>query len=81
MPHPRCEQKVTVTCIGGHEVAEWPCWNSKPTSCQRLCNRLLRCGNHNCALVCHSVPDLKDMKVLLMQLYWQKSFIQKSFFF
>lgn len=64
MPHPRCEQKVSVTCIGGHEVADWPCWNSKPSSCQRLCNRFLRCGNHKCSLVCHSVPDLKDMKVI-----------------
>ncbi|XP_061400668.1 NF-X1-type zinc finger protein NFXL1 [Musca vetustissima] len=61
LPHPRCEQKVSVTCIGGHEVAEWPCWNSKPSSCQRLCNRQLKCGNHTCPLVCHSVPDIKDM--------------------
>lgn len=61
-PHPPCEQLVKVTCIGGHEIADWPCWNSKPTSCQRKCNRALRCGNHKCGLICHSVPDLKDMK-------------------
>ncbi|KAM7357795.1 NF-X1-type zinc finger protein NFXL1 [Cochliomyia hominivorax] len=62
LPHPQCEQKVSVTCIGGHEVAEWPCWNSKPSSCQRLCNRVLRCGNHKCSLVCHAVPDIRDMQ-------------------
>ncbi|XP_053955812.1 NF-X1-type zinc finger protein NFXL1 isoform X2 [Anastrepha ludens] len=62
LPHPPCEQKVSVTCIGGHEIADWLCWNSKPTSCQRKCNRELRCGNHKCELVCHSVPDLQDMK-------------------
>ncbi|XP_067613694.1 NF-X1-type zinc finger protein NFXL1 [Eurosta solidaginis] len=62
LPHPPCEKPVTVTCIGGHEVANWPCSNSRPSSCQRLCNRSLRCGNHKCELVCHSVPDIQDMK-------------------
>ncbi|XP_030375185.1 NF-X1-type zinc finger protein NFXL1 [Scaptodrosophila lebanonensis] len=60
-PHPRCEQSVNVTCIGGHEVAMWPCWNSKPSSCQRKCARKLKCGNHKCNLVCHAVPNLQDM--------------------
>ncbi|XP_034109724.1 NF-X1-type zinc finger protein NFXL1 [Drosophila albomicans] len=62
LPHPRCEQGVVVTCIGGHEVATWPCWNSKPTSCQRKCARQLKCGNHSCDLVCHAVPNPQDMQ-------------------
>lgn len=53
---------MSVTCIGGHEVADWPCWNSKPQSCARKCARKLKCGNHSCALVCHSVPKLDDMQ-------------------
>ncbi|XP_016966713.1 NF-X1-type zinc finger protein NFXL1 [Drosophila biarmipes] len=61
LPHPRCEEGVVVTCIGGHEVATWPCWNSKPSSCQRKCARQLRCGNHKCSLVCHSVALPQDM--------------------
>jgi len=61
LPHPRCEEGVIVTCIGGHEVATWPCWNSKPTSCQRSCARQLKCGNHKCSLVCHFVPLPQDM--------------------
>ncbi|KAI8039370.1 hypothetical protein M5D96_008093 [Drosophila gunungcola] len=61
LPHPRCEEGVIVTCIGGHEVATWPCWNSKPSSCQRKCARQLKCGNHKCSLVCHSVQLPKDM--------------------
>ncbi|KAH8315852.1 hypothetical protein KR067_011340 [Drosophila pandora] len=61
-PHPRCEEGVVVTCIGGHEVATWPCWNSKPSSCQRKCARQLKCGNHKCSLVCHSVANPKDMQ-------------------
>ncbi|XP_055376175.1 NF-X1-type zinc finger protein NFXL1 [Condylostylus longicornis] len=60
MPHPKCEIKVMVRCIGGHEIAEWPCWNSKPTSCQRLCQRVLKCTNHTCTKVCHVVPNLDD---------------------
>ncbi|KAH8296583.1 hypothetical protein KR054_008304 [Drosophila jambulina] len=62
LPHPRCEEGVIVTCIGGHEVATWPCWNSKPSSCQRQCARQLKCGNHKCSLVCHSVPNPADMQ-------------------
>ncbi|KAH8324012.1 hypothetical protein KR074_006983 [Drosophila pseudoananassae] len=61
LPHPRCEEGVVVTCIGGHEVATWPCWNSRPSSCQRKCARQLKCGNHKCSLVCHSVANPKDM--------------------
>lgn len=62
MPHPRCEENVSVRCIGGHELATWPCWNSKPTSCQRKCARQLKCGNHRCDRVCHTVPDPQDMQ-------------------
>ncbi|XP_037901244.1 NF-X1-type zinc finger protein NFXL1 [Glossina fuscipes] len=62
LPHPRCEEKVLVACIGGHEVEERPCWNSNPKSCQRLCNRQLPCGNHKCTLICHSVSHPDNME-------------------
>ena len=52
-----------VVCIGGHETTDWPCWNSKPTSCQRECARQLKCGNHRCVRVCHSVSDLNNQNV------------------
>ncbi|ALC44013.1 CG15011 [Drosophila busckii] len=61
LPHPQCEEGVSVSCIGGHELATWPCWNSKPSSCARKCARQLRCGNHKCQLVCHTVPDPQSM--------------------
>lgn len=60
MPHPKCEKLVMVECIGGHEIAEWPCWNSKPTSCHRPCGRKLKCGNHKCSIACHKVPSMDD---------------------
>ncbi|XP_037933957.1 NF-X1-type zinc finger protein NFXL1 [Teleopsis dalmanni] len=61
LPHPKCEQSVMATCVGGHETSAWPCWLSSPSSCKRPCNRLLRCGNHKCQLICHPVPNLLDM--------------------
>ncbi|XP_031617999.1 NF-X1-type zinc finger protein NFXL1 isoform X1 [Contarinia nasturtii] len=57
LPHPKCEVKVPVECIGGHELALWPCWNSKPASCGRNCGRTLKCGNHLCEQMCHIVDD------------------------
>lgn len=57
LPHPKCEIKVEVDCIGGHERALWPCWNSKPSSCGRICGRALKCGNHVCEIMCHDVED------------------------
>ncbi|XP_049546013.1 NF-X1-type zinc finger protein NFXL1 [Anopheles darlingi] len=55
LPHPVCEVKVPVMCLGGHETSEWPCYNSKPASCGRPCGRLLKCGLHRCPLQCHKV--------------------------
>ncbi|XP_055611360.1 NF-X1-type zinc finger protein NFXL1 [Uranotaenia lowii] len=55
LPHPECEVKVPVTCIGQHETAQWPCYNSKPASCGRECGRQLKCGVHKCPLPCHSL--------------------------
>lgn len=60
LDHPQCDFKMSVTCIGGHETALWPCWNAKPTSCGRTCGRKLSCGNHGCNNVCHYVNDLKS---------------------
>ncbi|XP_058066575.1 NF-X1-type zinc finger protein NFXL1 [Anopheles bellator] len=55
LPHPACEVKVPVMCLGGHETSDWPCSNSKPASCGRPCARLLKCGMHRCVLLCHKV--------------------------
>lgn len=63
LPHPKCEVKVEVECIGGHERSMWPCWNSKPSSCGRVCGRSLKCGNHVCELTCHAVDDKTSIKV------------------
>ncbi|XP_068158550.1 NF-X1-type zinc finger protein NFXL1 isoform X2 [Drosophila tropicalis] len=62
LPHPRCEESVNVKCIGGHEVVTTYCWNSKPTSCYRKCGRILKCGNHQCNLTCHTVANLENMQ-------------------
>lgn len=63
LPHPKCEVKVEVGCIGGHEVSLWPCWNSKPASCGRICGRSLKCTNHLCHLMCHDGVDKASMIV------------------
>lgn len=60
LPHPACQIKVAAICLGGHEECLWPCYNSKPTSCQRECGRKLKCGNHKCQRLCHEVKDLKS---------------------
>lgn len=64
MPHPPCEVPVEVECIGGHEKSIWPCWNSKSSSCGRICGRKLKCGNHVCELICHAVEDKASIEVL-----------------
>ncbi|XP_052893444.1 NF-X1-type zinc finger protein NFXL1 [Anopheles moucheti] len=55
LPHPACTEKVPVMCLGGHETIDWPCSISKPSSCGRPCDRLLKCGIHRCPLTCHKV--------------------------
>ena len=62
LPHPPCEIKVPVTCIGGHETSLWPCCNSKAASCGRQCDRKLKCGNHVCELQCHKVKVLQSIE-------------------
>lgn len=64
LPHPECKTEVAVICLGGHEKALWPCHNSKPTSCQRNCNRKLMCGNHTCSVICHAVTNKNSKEVL-----------------
>lgn len=63
LPHPKCEVKIPVECIGGHETVLWPCWDSKPNSCGRMCGRSLKCGNHKCEKMCHTVDDKISMTV------------------
>lgn len=62
-PHPPCGEKLSVECIGGHEISVWPCWNSKPMSCGRACGRKLKCGNHVCELTCHVVENKASKEV------------------
>lgn len=69
LPHPKCEVKVPIECIGGHEVALWPCWDSKPNSCGRLCGRALTCGNHKCEKMCHAVDDATSVTVCTLNIH------------
>jgi len=59
---------VAVTCLGGHEIYDWPCYVANPTSCQRRCGRLLACVNHTCNLLCHTVERAPD-EVLVSNMY------------
>lgn len=70
LPHPKCEIKVPVECIGGHETVQWPCWDSKPNSCGRICGRSLKCGNHKCEKMCHTVDDKTSMTVRIYYSFW-----------
>ena len=54
-PCPPCGHPVSVTCLGGHETASYPCHLAKPASCGRKCGRQLPCGNHTCSRECHKV--------------------------
>ncbi|XP_049812218.1 NF-X1-type zinc finger protein NFXL1 [Schistocerca nitens] len=57
---PDCVVPMPVTCLGGHETSDWPCYLAKPSSCQRPCGRHLACGNHTCTLPCHEVVGAKS---------------------
>ncbi|XP_055702161.1 NF-X1-type zinc finger protein NFXL1 [Phlebotomus papatasi] len=59
LPHPKCEIRVPVSCLGGHETIPWPCHDAIPRSCGRSCGRELKCGNHKCEKECHPVKDLQ----------------------
>lgn len=63
LPHPKCEEKIAVQCIGGHITELWPCWNSKPMSCGRICGRKLKCTNHVCEQFCHNVKTPESIEV------------------
>ncbi|KOC62472.1 NF-X1-type zinc finger protein NFXL1 [Habropoda laboriosa] len=56
-PCPPCKKILQVTCLGGHETRPWLCHMARPTSCGRLCGKMLPCTNHTCELVCHRVPS------------------------
>ncbi len=60
-PCPDCEEPIAVTCLGGHETWNSPCYlTSKTISCGRPCGRRLPCGNHTCARECHKVKQQAD---------------------
>ncbi|XP_050311895.1 NF-X1-type zinc finger protein NFXL1 [Anthonomus grandis grandis] len=60
LPCPECVVPVPVTCLGGHETANYPCHLTKPSSCGRACGRQLPCTNHACTLECHTVIGAGD---------------------
>ncbi|EEB18933.1 nuclear transcription factor, X-box binding protein, putative [Pediculus humanus corporis] len=60
LPCPDCQAPVSVTCLGGHETCDWPCYKAKPSSCHRPCGRLLKCTNHTCQKPCHVVSGAGD---------------------
>ncbi|GLV33994.1 uncharacterized protein CBL_11123 [Carabus blaptoides fortunei] len=64
LPCPECVVPMRVTCLGGHEMCEWPCYRAKPSSCERLCGRQLACGNHTCTYVCHRVQGTVGNEVM-----------------
>lgn len=57
---PPCRFPVPVTCLGGHETADWPCSIAKAASCGRKCGRSLPCSNHACLRDCHRVKNAPD---------------------
>lgn len=58
--HPPCEVLIEVPCLGGHEIASYPCHTAKISSCGRQCGRKLKCGNHFCKMECHSFLNSED---------------------
>jgi NF-X1-type zinc finger protein NFXL1 len=60
LPHPPCKTIVKLLCFGGHELIDMTCNDAKTISCGRICNRNLKCGNHQCKLMCHPVKDVND---------------------
>ncbi len=60
LPCSPCPIPVPVPCLGQHEIADFPCHNSKPTSCGRNCGRKLACTNHTCERDCHRVRQAVD---------------------
>lgn len=60
---PDCQVPVPVTCLGGHDTSDYPCFMAKMASCGRKCGRNLACGNHQCTRDCHKVkhaPNATD---------------------
>ncbi|XP_059473634.1 NF-X1-type zinc finger protein NFXL1 [Neocloeon triangulifer] len=61
LPCPDCLIPMPVICLGGHEKADWPCFKAIPSCCGRQCGRSLKCGNHLCTLLCHTVKNAPDV--------------------
>lgn len=57
LPHPPCNTKIPVVCLGGHETTMMKCHEARRESCGRDCERKLKCGNHFCKKSCHAVAD------------------------
>lgn len=51
-----CEKTITQECHCGKNRREVPCESnvSSVYSCENVCGKLLECGNHACAKLCHS---------------------------
>ncbi|XP_066579537.1 transcriptional repressor NF-X1 isoform X2 [Amia ocellicauda] len=53
-PCPLCPAFVTKSCVCGKNSQPVRCGQSTPIHCPEVCGIKLNCGEHSCALVCHS---------------------------
>ncbi|XP_077976077.1 NF-X1-type zinc finger protein NFXL1-like isoform X1 [Styela clava] len=63
IPCPPCKSPVPKVCLGDHERSNLPCFEARRYCCGRKCGRLLKCGNHTCSLLCHTVEGSLDQKM------------------
>lgn len=64
LPCGECQEPVSVSCLGQHEVTNVPCHRARPYPCGRKCGRKLLCRNHNCGHPCHQVADAPTKQVV-----------------
>lgn len=57
---PRCPRMKNQKCECGSESKMIPC-GEKEYHCAKVCNRLKRCGKHQCDTVCHSAEACSEM--------------------
>ncbi|XP_035220753.1 NF-X1-type zinc finger protein NFXL1-like isoform X2 [Stegodyphus dumicola] len=54
---PPCKKQSKQKCQCGKETKLMPC-NDPDWKCEKVCGKLLKCGNHYCETVCHKGPCL-----------------------
>lgn len=63
LPCGDCQEPVSISCLGNHEVSNIPCHRALPYACGRPCGRHLPCGNHSCSFLCHNVIKASNLQV------------------